>query len=307
MSLWNSSNDFLRNDDFPLWYPIVIDFIELYGLALVLHVIWLIRIENAIRLVYSLQPSGPIDYVKQRGFITSEISRCLPSLSFASLFFCFFCIFFVFVAVVARRPLCIPDGKVFCPNKARQRCHRTGEKESNHTRKWCLIYCRPRRPAGRPCPIDRTKSDDILPFNSLKRDPFRPVCPSGRVPTAVVVTLKEGRTELTGNIDDERPTSPDRTWWTSSISLGLLMCPMWSKAFKRELMIIRYIKRMCTVQYIYISMNVHIYVCLCRRLSDDIHLLPIQNLGRSSFGILSIGRPSIHAHLTSCPPTYTNE
>jgi hypothetical protein len=37
------------------------------------------------------------------------------------------------------------------------------------------------------------------------------VCPSGRVPTAVVVTLKEGRTELTGNIDDERPTSPDRT------------------------------------------------------------------------------------------------
>ena len=87
------------------------------------------------------------------------------------------------------------------------------------------------------------------------------MCPSGRVPTAVVVTLKEGRTELTGNIDDERPTSPDRTWWTSSISLGLLMCPMWSKAFKRELMIIRYIKRMCTV-YIYRWMYISMFVCV---------------------------------------------
>jgi hypothetical protein len=129
--------------------------------------------------------------------------------------FCFYRIFFVFVAVVAPAHFVFQTVKSFVLTRLDNVAIEPGKKESNHTRKWCLIYCRPRRRRrrrlDRPCLLDRTKSDDILPFNSLKRDPFRPVCPSGRVPTAAVVTVREGRTELTGNIDDERPTSPDRT------------------------------------------------------------------------------------------------
>lgn len=66
----------------PCAYPVVIDLIEPNGprVDFTCHLINSGDVENDIRLVYSLQPSGPVDYAKQRGFITPEISRfSLPS------------------------------------------------------------------------------------------------------------------------------------------------------------------------------------------------------------------------------------
>lgn len=98
------------NDDFAMRYrsSYRFDWTEWPRVDFTCHLINSDDVENAVRLVYSRQPSGPIDYAKQRGFITPEISRCLPiysprcfSLSFYSFFFfCFSGIFFfVFVVV----------------------------------------------------------------------------------------------------------------------------------------------------------------------------------------------------------------
>jgi hypothetical protein len=97
----------------------------------------------------------------------------------------------------------------------------------------------------------------------LKEIHFGPCVHLAASQRLLLLPLREGRTELTGNIDDERPTSPHRTWWTSSISFcvcSCARCDLKHLGGKRELMIVRCIKRMC----VYIDEC----VCICRRMSD---------------------------------------
>jgi hypothetical protein len=57
-------------------------------------------------------------------------SPSTPPVASLSLFILFFLLLLGhFLLRIRRRPLCIPDGKVFCPNKARQRCRSRIAKE----------------------------------------------------------------------------------------------------------------------------------------------------------------------------------